>query len=206
MSREDWLINEAGLTKYVSVPYTLEGPYSLAKNRARTDKLWSEIDIDSGVIALPDSYVSEKGLPEAMRFPWDNSKGIYFVNAYHNLHCLKKIYRALNEYDRGLPQSGSFPHIVHCLDALRQDVICHADDTPRYAVLKKETPTGGGQYRQCRDWAELDAWAKEMTACWRYVNSTDPNTDQLERFKYCPEGSPYLEKAKQRYPDAGLAF
>ena len=95
MSREDWLINEAGLTKYVSVPYTLEGPYSLAKNRARTDKLWSEIDIDSGVIALPDSYVSEKGLPEAMRFPWDNSKGIYFVNAYHNLHCLVRVCQKL---------------------------------------------------------------------------------------------------------------
>ena len=103
-----------------------------------------------------------------------------------------------------MEQSGAFAHVVHCLDALRQDVLCSADDTPRYAVLKKETPTGGGQYRHCRDWSELEAWAKEQTACWRYVNSTDPNTSQLERFKYCPEGSPYLEKARKIFPDAGV--
>ena len=76
------------MTKMISVPYTLEGPYSVAKDRERADKLWSELGIDAGVVALSDSYVSEKGLPEAMRFPWDDTKGVYFVNAYHNLHCL----------------------------------------------------------------------------------------------------------------------
>ena len=69
--------------------------------------------------------------------------------------------------------------------------------------MKRETPTGGGQVRQCRDWRELEDWARENTACWKYVNSTDPTMDQLERFKYCPNGSPYLEKAREKYPDAG---
>ena len=102
-----------------------------------------------------------------------------------------------------MAQNGAFPHVVHCLDALRQDVLCTADDTPRYAVQQRETPTGGGQYRECKDWSQLEAWVQEHTACWRYVNSTDPSTNQLERFKYCPEGSPFLEKAKAEFPDAG---
>ena len=82
------LTSAAGLTKTKAVPYALEGPYSLAKDREEADRHWANIDIDAGVIALSDSYVSEKGLPEAMRFPWDDTKGIYFIDAYHNLHCL----------------------------------------------------------------------------------------------------------------------
>ena len=70
------------------IAYTLEGPYSLAGDRVEADRHWADIEIDAGVVALSDSYVSEKGLPEAMRFPWDETKGIYFLNAYHNLHCL----------------------------------------------------------------------------------------------------------------------
>ena len=214
------LISEAGLLKTKAIPYTLDNPYTVAKDRDQADKHWADIDIDAGVVALSDTFVTKNDLPEAMRFPWDDTKGIYFINAFHNLHCLvslptghsqgvvlthfqKKIYRSLNEFDRNLPQSGSFPHVIHCLDALRQDVLCSADDTPRYTVMKKETPTGGGQYRQCRDWEELQKWVGEHTACWKYVNSTDPEMDQLERFKYCPEGSEYLEKARERYPDAG---
>lgn len=52
------------------------------------DTSWANLDIDSGVIALSDDYVTSNGLPEAMRFPWDDTKGVYFVNAHHNLHCL----------------------------------------------------------------------------------------------------------------------
>lgn len=28
------------------------------------------------------------GLPEAQTFPWDDNKGLYLLNGYHNLHCL----------------------------------------------------------------------------------------------------------------------
>lgn len=39
-------------------------------------------------MALPQKFVSEKGLPHAMRFPWDDDKGVYLLQGYHNLHCL----------------------------------------------------------------------------------------------------------------------
>ena len=69
-------------------------------------------------------------------------------------------------------------------------------------MLDKNTPTGGGQDRQCKDWSQLEDWAKEHTACWRYINDTDVNVNQLERFKFCPEGSPYAERVRQTFPDS----
>ena len=50
--------------------------------------LWHDINIDAGVVALPDDFVKAKGLVPAQRFPWDESKGIYVINGFHNLHCL----------------------------------------------------------------------------------------------------------------------
>ena len=52
------------------------------------DKLWEDINIDSGIIALSDEYARSKGLPKARRFPWDQSKGLYILQGYHELHCL----------------------------------------------------------------------------------------------------------------------
>lgn len=49
---------------------------------------WDEINIDAGTVALGDAYVETMGLPKAQRFPWDKSKGIYYINGFHNLHCL----------------------------------------------------------------------------------------------------------------------
>lgn len=52
------------------------------------DHLWDRIDIDSGIVAVPKSWAKEKGLPAGTTFPWDNDKALYFVNAYHSIHCL----------------------------------------------------------------------------------------------------------------------
>lgn len=79
----------AGLKRNVPVPWSVYGPYDNRSDPEATDKEWEKIsNIRLGVIALPDSYVEEKGLHKAQRFPWDESKGVYLINAYHNLHCL----------------------------------------------------------------------------------------------------------------------
>ena len=65
----------------------LNTPYS-THNLTEVRKIWEEISIDDGMVALPDVFSSKKELPEAQRFPWDDSKGLYFLNGYHNLHCL----------------------------------------------------------------------------------------------------------------------
>lgn len=57
-------------------------------NETLRNAAWDAINIDDGMIALPDDLVAENRLPVAQRFPWDDTKGIYLVNGHHNLHCV----------------------------------------------------------------------------------------------------------------------
>jgi hypothetical protein len=108
---------------------------------------------------------------------------------------------SLRESQDGREQSTPFEHQLHCVDALRQEVICNADDTPRYTGFQPHKSSGLGQFRQCRNWKDLEAWAAENTACWRYINNTDPDFDSLERYKFCPEGSPYHDRIHEIFGD-----
>ena len=57
-------------------------------NETLRNQSWDAISIDDGIVALPDDYVAQEGLPVSQRLPWDTSKGIYLINAHHNLHCV----------------------------------------------------------------------------------------------------------------------
>lgn len=48
------------------------------------------------------------------------------------------------------------------------------------------------QQRQCRDWSKLERWALDRTACYHHMNDTV--VDTRDRYKLCPEGSPYNDK------------
>ncbi|KAL4954954.1 hypothetical protein BDW69DRAFT_183019 [Aspergillus filifer] len=181
----------AGLTRNITIPYVLLTDYA-SPNTSLSDPLWSSINIDAGVIALSDSYAKSHNLRTAQRFPWDTSKGIYILHGYHNLHCLKIIHISLSEYRSNKTQSRSWHHISHCMDALRRQILCDADDTPRATERRKEVVTGLGQYRQCRDWDALEEWAKRHTACYKRPVNGDDGLPVLERFKHCPPDSGYV--------------
>lgn len=48
------------------------------------------------------------------------------------------------ELSAGLPPAYPMPHVIHCLDILRNDVICYAGDTPRYATTAQKIESGMG--------------------------------------------------------------
>jgi Mycotoxin biosynthesis protein UstYa len=56
-------------------------------------------------------------------------------------------------------------HLNHCYDALRQGIICRADDTPLYVPLDTFF-AGDGQQRRCRNWNTLQEWVIQHTACY----------------------------------------
>ena len=93
-------------------------------------------------------------------------------------------------------KSQSLPrfHITHCLDALRDDVICNADDIPRYTGRRNEQASverpisGIGQARMCKDWSKLKDWAVKHTACYKNIHSHDWDFPPAERYKFCPDG------------------
>lgn len=89
-----------------------------------------------------------------------------------------------------LPQSLHFAHLNHCLDSLRQEIICNADDTPRYSGLGQDG-TGNNQHRMCKDWRKLEDWANAHSACYDHSRGvvTLEQKLPLERFKNCPDAS-----------------
>ncbi|KAL9599549.1 MAG: hypothetical protein Q9219_003793 [cf. Caloplaca sp. 3 TL-2023] len=181
-----------------NVPKTFEWHTEFnGKNQTLADELWENLgaEIDTGFIAVPDEWSTAKGLLEAQRFPWDTSKGVYLVNGQHNLHCLRNIRKAYMEFHYGQNQTRTFPHINHCFDALRQDIVCNADDTPRYTTTTLDPESGVGQIRQCRSWDKLLEWSRERTACFRNIHEGQ-RIHEIERYKFCPPGSPYLPKIR----------
>ena len=195
----------------------------MSENATVADQAWEDINIDIGTIALDNNYAQRLNLPAAQPFPWDESKGIYLLAGFHDLHCLvssppgaspahvktqrsatektgfdakqKTIRHWVVQIANGHPTTEPAEHMLHCLDALRQSVSCYADDTPRYT--DHSHVSGVGQTRQCRSWGQLSDWAKQHSACWRFTGSHLNSTmSTKERYRYCPEGSPYLAQVE----------
>ena len=95
-------------------------------------------------------------------------------------------------YRRNEPQSRHWEHISHCMDALRRQILCDADDTPRATERLQEAISGLGQYRRCRDWEALESWAKNHTACYRRPDKPVQGMPNIEKYKFCPEDSEYV--------------
>lgn len=102
----------------------------------------------------------------------------------------KLIRKAIVSKHNNDSQTFNLHHLLHCLDGLRQDVLCTADDTPMPALTAHHV--GDGQLRQCRNWNKLRAWAtrKDQHACHAF-NDYREATNTLELFAHCPEDSPY---------------
>lgn len=113
----------------------------------------------------------------------------------------KNIYRSLMEHREGLPQTFDEHHLVHCLDQLRADTECTADDTLRFTTPDRNKTTAVGQIRQCRDFKQLRAWTEAHSGCYRYGDPLfeDAQESQLPRKRFCPEGSPDLDTVRAYY-------
>jgi len=103
---------------------------------------------------------------------------------FHQLHCLDGIrqgyYSALTAALKGeklieedLPMMYSPPHIRHCIDLLRQTLICQPDTTIEIKNKDIGGVTGFGTEHQCRDWEQLVGF----TRTWQTYKQ-DPREDE----------------------------
>ncbi|KHO00463.1 uncharacterized protein MAM_01241 [Metarhizium album ARSEF 1941] len=178
-------------------------PVAIAHDgRAIDDAMWDSPEYDwyLGWVALQNDEAESKGLPTAMRWPWDSSRSIYILHGFHSLHCVFVLRDAIMQYHGRRPQAWPYGHVTHCLHVLREDVVCAADDTPRYTgrlhAQENETvvESGIGQLRMCRDWNELRRHAMDNSAC--YYRPPDHYVPLLDRYKRCPDGSTPWEKGR----------
>ena len=64
-------------------------PYATPhENNTARDELWETLAIDRGAVAVDQETIEKHDLPDSMVFPWDTTKKVYIINAYHQLHCL----------------------------------------------------------------------------------------------------------------------
>ena len=92
----------------------------------------------------------------------------FVLSMYHQLHCLDVI--RVNFILNG---TGAAGHIEHCLQYLKQTVLCSADTTLEITVLKRrkngQLSKGGvseGSVHRCRDWKVVENW----------IESTQPDS------------------------------
>ncbi|OCL05572.1 hypothetical protein AOQ84DRAFT_273195, partial [Glonium stellatum] len=84
------------------------------------------------------------------------------IEVFHSLHCLnmirKEIYR---DYYADLISMRPFwkIHIEHCLEALRQNIMCTSDLTPLGLEWVNGIMPVFEQPHTCRDFERLRAWA-----------------------------------------------
>lgn len=115
---------------------------------AGSDEDWDIMPPGEGVIYIPEHDMH------------------YLISQYHQLHCL----RNFREYIlAGAPLNTlMYGHIDHCLGYLRQMVMCAADSSLEPASHRQRAPdgtiksviTGVDIVHQCRDWSQLDEYAR----------------------------------------------
>ncbi|KAF1978171.1 hypothetical protein BU23DRAFT_577611 [Bimuria novae-zelandiae CBS 107.79] len=107
--------------------------------------------------------------------PIPDDPGYYVVtiDVFHELHCLNMMRKRIfwNSTQGEMPDMYSLHHMDHCIDSLRQSLMCSSDITPIpyawYPKYNQVLPTTGVPHT-CRDFDAIREWAKE-----RY-------TDQME--------------------------
>lgn len=112
------------------------------------------------------------------------------LHARFRLTSQKLIRKAIVSKHHQMSQVFDLHHLLYCLDGLRQDIMCIADDTPMPAPVAHHV--GDGQIRKCRDWNKLKEWATrpDQNACHEFDDYREA-TNTLELFAHCPDDSPY---------------
>jgi hypothetical protein len=95
-------------------------------------------------------------------------------------------------------------HIEHCLDSLRQDLMCKADDTPMPSI-QLINGAGDDQPMHCKDFSKLVAWIKapERDACYKRLANDKLIHHPIERYAFCPEDSEHYPAMKKYFDTYG---
>lgn len=92
---------------------------------------------------------------------------ILCVSMFHQLHCIEKMRRALDDPDDPV---ATIPHLQHCMNYIRQMVLCGADLTLEPEdydeANRRNEATGVGVTHSCRDWSVVYDTVNENFARW----------------------------------------
>ncbi|KAH8889425.1 hypothetical protein GQ53DRAFT_625496, partial [Thozetella sp. PMI_491] len=110
---------------------------------------------------------------KTMRLPGSDNAYVIELEIFHQLHCLDSIRRSLfpatghsggvkSHFGDGDKDAHLPSHLDHCLDWIRQGLMCWVDVTPVTWEFDPELgypETQIPHQRTCRNWDRVTAWA-----------------------------------------------
>ncbi|TVY89605.1 Oxidase, partial [Lachnellula willkommii] len=132
------------------------------------DKLWNQLmprdnAVGSGFLRVP--HPRKYAMPRSKKVEGDIEEAeIYSVSMTHQLHCLGVIRDVITKYSKGdKSRFAGAGHEYHCLDYIRQGILCAGDTTLDHAEIeynpdgseRKYGFTGADATHRCRDWEAI---------------------------------------------------
>lgn len=115
------------------------------------------------------------------------------------------IRRAFQNFDKGVGNDWEImEHVWHCLNSIRKDVMCKADDTPTPS-MEQQHVIGKDQVMECKNWDALLAWAghPDRNGCYRIISDYRRPDHILEQYAFCPPNSPHYPVMKAYFEKHG---
>ncbi|OLN94034.1 hypothetical protein CCHL11_03393 [Colletotrichum chlorophyti] len=111
-------------------------------------------------------------------FTWkknDEGRQLYTLRGFHHMHCLIVVAEEF-AYHFHNQSKWTKPHIAHCVNTLRDAIMCLASAQP----LSFINGYGVGQITDdqadmCRDWSALRAWGNDPARGIRVIDNAPPN-------------------------------
>ncbi|KAF4636214.1 hypothetical protein G7Y89_g1859 [Cudoniella acicularis] len=133
--------------------------------RPELDEAWSGLTESSMVeISAQDMKIMNKS-SIAIK---ETGGYVGYYAVYHQLHCLKRMYQMnYKEYYSDLAGSFTMEHFQHCMEVLRQGLMCKPDLTVNTMQWEPRASLGyvgvTAWDRKCIDWDSFHAWTNTKT-------------------------------------------
>ncbi|KAH8817357.1 hypothetical protein F5884DRAFT_874356 [Xylogone sp. PMI_703] len=135
-----------------------EGPPTPEK-----DKAWDDL-IQVGIVSLTSDEAGQLA-NKTLENPLVEGEYMVGVEVFHQIHCVNILRHQV--YEQATPYSqrprNERAHIDHCVDSLRQVIMCHGDTTPMSLVRdERESPPYFVIFETvhtCRNWDSIWNWA-----------------------------------------------
>jgi len=140
---------------------TYFGPPTPERNAA-----WENIcGTGNGIVQLKLNAAEQQLLPSSMPVPTEEEYKIYALSMCHQLHCLNRIRLSFHEgYFPDEDEKTRLFHRDHCIDHLRDNIMCKADVTLDYwqwDVGRNGSFLHVDTVHQCRNFKKIIEWSDE---------------------------------------------
>ncbi|KAF7796236.1 hypothetical protein EIP86_007410 [Pleurotus ostreatoroseus] len=155
------------------------------------DKAWADLYNDFGLSQIP-KWQADKMPNRTLPIPADPQYYVMQLTVFHQMHCLNTIRKALRpDYyvdpvtgDLGnIKQANLHHHLTHCIDSIRQGLMCGADISPIVWVWSNRDQRAYIDMdivHSCRNYDRVIDWAKENRIKQHFDWSAHVHVDEAE--------------------------